>query len=428
VAYRLEKPKLGPGGLQLRYTAPADDRDERRGLLTGPDGQSSLSDLARQASDGKAHAVRMLSHCERVRTLSTAGRVDEALYLARSVCRSCSHCTLGQVLLVGTLEGSGRLWEAQQEAEEAYAGFDGDEALGVLLARVYARRGKQAEAEYTLRALIRTSSGGGATGGGATGGGATGGGARSRSAVALEGMQAALAHKQEGNRHYSAGDHERAAAAYSAALEADTAGMLTPTLLANRAQARLSGERFAEALSDCDGAIALDAGSAKLHLRRAACLVALKQPGKAKHDYEAVLRLDPTNEQARAFVDRQDRDEKRKAARGEAASGFGGAFGGGRAADAGEGDEDDEAEAEEELDPYEVLGLASHEASAADVKSAYRKLALKWHPDKHTEDSAEAQAEAEEMFQRLNVANAVLTDPVKRRMYDAGGRVKDIMR
>ena len=75
-----------------------------------------------------------------------------------------------------------------------------------------------------------------------------------------------------------------------------------------------------------------------------------------------------------------------------------------------------------------MLGLASHEASAADVKSAYRKLALKWHPDKHTEDSAEAQAEAEEMFQRLNVANAVLTDPVKRRMYDAGGRVKDIMR
>ena len=84
--------------------------------------------------------------------------------------------------------------------------------------------------------------------------------------------------------------------------------------------------------------------------------------------------------------------------------------------------------AEEDVDPYEVLGLASHQASAAEIKSAYRKLALKWHPDKHSEDAPEEQAEAEAMFQRLNVANAVLTDPVKRRMYDAGGRVKDIMR
>ena len=90
-----------------------------------------------------------------------------------------------------------------------------------------------------------------------------------------------------------------------------------------------------------------------------------------------------------------------------------------------EGDrEGDEHTEEDEIDPYEVLGLTSHEASTGDVKSAYRKLALKWHPDKHADQPEEQQAEAEAMFHRLNLANAVLTDPVKRRMYDAGGRVR----
>ena len=86
-------------------------------------------------------------------------------------------------------------------------------------------------------------------------------------------------------------------------------------------------------------------------------------------------------------------------------------------------DEDDE----DDMDPYEVLGVKP-DANAAEIKSAYRKLALKWHPDKHAEESSEEKAEAEELFQALNLAHSVLTDPVKRRQFDAGGRVKDITR
>ena len=407
VAYRLEKPRLAStSGLQLSYAAPSDERDERRGLLQGPAGQP-LSDLARQASDGKASASKLLSHCERTRTLAAGGRVDEALYLARSVCRACSHSTLGQVLLVSTLAGAGRLWEAQTEAEQAYVGaVSGDEELGVLLACVYARRGKLSEAEYTLQALVRS---------------APPSSQEPRAARALGGMRKALAHKSDGNSLYRDGDFERAAAAYSAALDVDVEGCLTPTLLANRAQARLSAERFAEALADCDGAIALDAGNAKLHLRRAACYVALRQVAKAREEYETVLKLDPSSEQARSFVEKQLHEEMRRAARR--------GYQRQRSEGDREGDrEGDEHTEEDEIDPYEVLGLTSHEASTGDVKSAYRKLALKWHPDKHADQPEEQQAEAEAMFHRLNLANAVLTDPVKRRMYDAGGRVADIMR
>jgi len=55
-------------------------------------------------------------------------------------------------------------------------------------------------------------------------------------------------------------------------------------------------------------------------------------------------------------------------------------------------------------------------------------MALKWHPDKHA-DAAEAErAEAEATFRLVNLANMVLNDPVKKRQYDAGGRVKDIVK
>ena len=77
---------------------------------------------------------------------------------------------------------------------------------------------------------------------------------------------------------------------------------------------------------------------------------------------------------------------------------------------------------------YATLGVDAKDFSEEQLKKNFRLLALKWHPDKHADQPEEQQTEAEAMFHRLNLANAVLTDPVKRRMYDAGGRVADIMR
>jgi len=68
-------------------------------------------------------------------------------------------------------------------------------------------------------------------------------------------------------------------------------------------------------------------------------------------------------------------------------------------------------------DYYEVLGVA-RDASADDIKKAYRKLALKWHPDRHEGDDRE---QAEETFRRINEANEVLSDPDKRERYDKFG-------
>jgi len=66
-------------------------------------------------------------------------------------------------------------------------------------------------------------------------------------------------------------------------------------------------------------------------------------------------------------------------------------------------------------DYYKILGV-DKTASAADIKKAYRKLAIKYHPDKTKGDKS-----AEEKFKAINEANQVLSDPEKRKKYDELG-------
>jgi len=68
-------------------------------------------------------------------------------------------------------------------------------------------------------------------------------------------------------------------------------------------------------------------------------------------------------------------------------------------------------------DYYEVLGVA-RDASTDEIKKAYRRLALEWHPDRHPEDR---RAEAEVRFKRISEAYEVLSDPEKRKRYDRFG-------
>ncbi|MRI00716.1 DnaJ domain-containing protein [Kriegella sp. EG-1] len=68
------------------------------------------------------------------------------------------------------------------------------------------------------------------------------------------------------------------------------------------------------------------------------------------------------------------------------------------------------------IDYYKVLGLTKS-ASEKDIKSAYRKMARKHHPDLNPNN-----AEAEKKFKQINEANEVLSDPEKRKKYDQYGK------
>ena len=79
------------------------------------------------------------------------------------------------------------------------------------------------------------------------------------------------------------------------------------------------------------------------------------------------------------------------------------------------------------IDYYKILGVEKN-ASQKEIKSAYRKLARKFHPDLNPNDK-----DAKKKFQEINEANEVLSDPEKRKKYDqygdnwkhAGESVKD---
>ncbi|MEI6862152.1 MAG: DnaJ domain-containing protein, partial [Verrucomicrobiota bacterium] len=66
-------------------------------------------------------------------------------------------------------------------------------------------------------------------------------------------------------------------------------------------------------------------------------------------------------------------------------------------------------------DYYAALGV-TREATAEEIKQAFRRLARKYHPD-----VAKDKRTAEEKFKEINEANEVLSDPAKRKKYDELG-------
>ena len=74
----------------------------------------------------------------------------------------------------------------------------------------------------------------------------------------------------------------------------------------------------------------------------------------------------------------------------------------------------------EKRDYYEVLGLDKN-ASADQIKDAYRKMALKWHPDRWVNGTDAEKKTAEEKFKEASEAYSVLSDPDKKAKYDQFG-------
>jgi DnaJ family protein C protein 7 len=76
-------------------------------------------------------------------------------------------------------------------------------------------------------------------------------------------------------------------------------------------------------------------------------------------------------------------------------------------------------------DLYGILGV-SQEATDSEIKTAYRKMALKWHPDRHTDKGEEEKKQAETQFKTIGEAYEILSNAEKKARYDEGIEIEDL--
>ncbi len=195
--------------------------------------------------------------------------------------------------------------------------------------------------------------------------------------------------RRRAEHHKVRGNNEFHAKRYAAALEQYTAGLNTEIeddafraiLHANRAAAYQAQRRFCDAVMDCCVSHFLDKTYARALQRRADAFLSMGDwPGAARDLATLAPSMGP--ECAAKLA-----EARRKAQKGSS------------------------------IDHYAVLGVQSS-ATAAEIKQAYRKLALRHHPDK-APAAPPLRAAAEALFKHVAQAYAVLSDAASRRKYDA---------
>ncbi|KGQ10448.1 DnaJ subfamily C member 7 [Beauveria bassiana D1-5] len=192
--------------------------------------------------------------------------------------------------------------------------------------------------------------------------------------------------KEEGNVEFKAGRLENAITKYSEALEVDPSNRgINAKLLQNRAQCRIKLKQYDEAIKDADRAFSLDNSYFKARKTKANALGLSGKWEDAVKEWKALQQDDPE--------DRTIPKEVRKA--------------------------ELELKKSQRKDYYKIMGLEK-DASPDEIKKAYRKMAVKLHPDKNPGDE-----EAEAKFKDMQEAYETLSDPQKRASYDNGDDLLD---
>ncbi|GMF20949.1 unnamed protein product [Phytophthora fragariaefolia] len=203
--------------------------------------------------------------------------------------------------------------------------------------------------------------------------------------------------KEEANNAFKSGNMALAVEMYTECLKIDPQNKaFNSKIHCNRANALSRLDRHEEAIKDCDKAIYYDHGYAKAYLRKAACLKALgglENLEQALRVYDQASKL--VGDDAQRDIQNSIRQTKldiKKAKR---------------------------------KDYYKILNV-SQNATEAEIKKSYKRMALKFHPDRHAGKSDEQKAEAEAAFKDVGEAYAVLSDAQKRQRYDSGVDLEDL--
>ncbi|GLJ47550.1 hypothetical protein SUGI_1004220 [Cryptomeria japonica] len=229
-----------------------------------------------------------------------------------------------------------------------------------------------------------------------------------------------LRHKAAGNKAFQAGKHSEAVEHYTAALACNGESWpFTAVCFCNRAAASQALGHIADAIADCSRAIALDINYRKAISRRATLHEMVRDYGQATNDLQRLITLLEKQQQSKGSqtlgsgsvsISTQDlRHARDRFAKAE-----------------------EEMKREHPLDHYLILGVEAS-SSGAEIKKAYRKAALRHHPDKAgqflvrsdsgddshwKEVGEEVRRDAERLFKMIGESYAILSDSSKRLRYD----------
>ena len=155
-------------------------------------------------------------------------------------------------------------------------------------------------------------------------------------------------------------------------------------ILTNKALCQKKLGNNMDALKDVDKAIEYNPNYPTAYIRRALIYEEFKMFDDAKADLSKAKELDPNNTKIDGYMNEANQ----------------------------------KAEGAKNRDYYKILGI-NRNASADEIKKAYRKMALKYHPDRNSE-SEESKKIAQRKFQEISDAYVVLSDPKKKSMFDQG--------
>ncbi|KAH7667206.1 Dnaj-like subfamily c member 7 protein [Dioscorea alata] len=231
--------------------------------------------------------------------------------------------------------------------------------------------------------------------------------------------------KSAGNEAFQAGRYSEAVESYTAALTLNIESRpFTAICFCNRAAAYQALGQITDAIADCSLAIALDTSYAKAISRRATLHEMIRDYHQASNDLRRLMCLleKQSNKDDQSGTLRRSNSNASELKRVQLRLSM----------------MEDEARKEIPLDMYLILGIESS-SSEVDLKKAYRKAALKHHPDKVSrffvrsenadegfwkEVADEVRTDADRLFKLIHEAYTTLSDPTKRLQYDTEEEIR----
>jgi DnaJ family protein C protein 7 len=191
--------------------------------------------------------------------------------------------------------------------------------------------------------------------------------------------------KTKANELFKQKKYEEAIEEYTKILEFDQNNKkFNSLILCNRALCYQKLNKNVEALHDSNQSIKLNPFYARGYVKRGNVYMELKMYDDARADFQKAKDLDPNVTGVEGFL--SEANQKAEKAR--------------------------------KRDYYAILGIDKN-ADEREIKRAYKKMAMKYHPDRNSE-TEESKKLAEKKFIDVNDAYSVLSDPKKRSMYDQG--------